>query len=512
MDGAEVYTSGDQRQAHLALLHRTEHEETEEGEKEEEGYIGRGQPPPTTVANCPTCRAGEGGGGRQHQTCGLSSAVLTARVSGCCCCPQRCCCESQSTNAKTIETSRLGRRRRPAAPEPGSGRGNSNRGLESRRDESPPAAAVAVAAAVEAEGEAEGGVCAAAAAAAGGISFDSKLGPSSRAAVEAWDAAETWALAVAAATGAAPVEATGGAACEERELGAAATSEPAWEAAETWASVVAAATRAVADGESLPSADTAEGVDCKVEVPRVTATGEPDQHLRRNCRVVDTPTQAGRGCPSCCRCFVSGGPAAMVGVCQSAAHRRDSVLCGSSTVGPRGVCQSTVHRRDSVLFSGGGESPLPPFVVDACPRHDAAENPPRRNARSFVVPTVASTTPATGATTAARPAALGAAAAIVLARIDLGEKLWATRARRAGFAALKARRERAGRRKARDTAAARHREASITIRGLRAWMGRTRWEKIRREAAIAASAAAAEAADAFARARRMRSVVAMLKR
>ncbi len=498
MDGAEddLYTSGDQRQVHLVLSHRTGPGETEKGEQEEEGHFGRGQPPPTTVANGSTCRAGEGGGGGQRQACGGSSAISTADGSGCCCCPQHCWCESQSANAKTIGTSRLRRRRRPAAPEPGNARGNCNRRLESRRDDSPPAGA---------EAGAERGECC--------VGFDSKLGPSSQAAVEAWEAAEAWALAVAAATGAAPVEATEGTASEGRELDAAATSEPAWEAAETWASVVAAATRAVAAGGSLSSAETAEGAGYKEEVLRVTATGGPDQHPRRNCRAANAPAQAGRGCPGCCRRFVSGGPAAMIGVCQSTAHRRDSVLCGSSTAAPRGVCQSTVHRRDSVLFSGskvqadtshrcdGGESPPPPPLGDGCPRYNAAKNPPRSSARSLVVPTAASTAPTIRAATAARPVALGAAAAIVLARIDLGEKSWAACARRAGFAALKACRERASRRKARDTAAARHREASVGIRGLRTWMGHTRRDKSRREAA-----------DAFARTRRLRSVVAMLKR
>jgi len=465
MDGAEgnLYTPDDQRQACPVLSHGTEHEETEKGEKEEEGCFCAGQPQPTTaVAIGYPCQAGEGGDGGVYHAYGRSSGILAAGASGCCCCPQHWC-ESQCTNAKTIQTSRLSRRRRrPAAPEASNARGES--GLEPRRGDNPPAAVGAAVVAVEAG--AEGDVCTAATA-TGGVRFGSKLGPSSKAAVEAWEAAETWALAVAATTGAVSVEAAEG----------------------------------VAAGESLSSVEAAEGLGYKDEVLGVAATGEPDQHIRRNCRDVDAPTQTGRGCPSCCRCSISGGPAAMIGVCQSAAHRRDSVLVGESK-----VQVDTAHR-----WGGRGRSCAPP-LVDACPRYDLAQSPPQSDARSFVVPSAVLRTSTTGATTTGRPVALGAAAAIVLARIDLGEKSWATRARRAGFAALKAGRERAGRRTVRDTAAARHREASLRIRGLRAWAGRARWKKGRREAAIAAAVVAAEGADAFSRARRLRRVVAMLKR
>ena len=305
----------------------------------------------------------------------------------------------------------------------------------------------------------------------------------------------------------------------------------AWEAAETWASAVAAATGEVATGRSLASVETAEiSARKKTAVLGETATLESNRDRRRNCWDVEAEERVEDGCCSSCRCAFSGGSAGVLDMYQSTLHRRDSVLVcgsgsGSSTSTTGRVCHSTVHRRDSVLcgsseapidatlkfvrrvpgvsaMGGSGTSMRPPYPATRTP-------PPGSDQRPFDAPGRDKAPPA------ARSVVVGAAAAIVLGRIDRGEKLWARRARSAGLAALKDHRARAGRQKMRGATAARFHEAALKAGGLKALEALVNRRKGRGAAAVAAAAAASAAAttaDAFARQQRMRGVVAMLKR
>eukprot|EP00752_Nemacystus_decipiens_P006139 g5537.t1 len=321
----------------------------------------------------------------------------------------------------------------------------------------------------------------------------------------------------------------------------------AWEAAETWASAVAAATGEVAaTGRSLASAETAEKSVCKKVGKWLgeTAAVESDHHRRKNWCDVEAEERIEDGYSSCCRCAWSGGAAGVLDIRQSALHRRDRVLvCGGSSGGSTGttggVCHSAVHRRDSVLCrsskaqvgaaalkfvgrvpgmgaskgsssSSSTTSTCPPFLpTRTLPASDErpfdASGSGRNNA-----PSAWNAVPAT-----VRPTVVGAAAAIVLERIDRGEKLRGRHARRAGLAALKDHRTRARRQKKRGATAARFHEAALRARGLRALGALVDRRKGRGKAAVAAAAATAAAvanADAFAWEQRMRRVVAMLQR
>lgn len=492
-------------------------------EEEEEGCLGRGQPPLSAVGNRIVVRAGGGGHQTHERGTSAEASIFPGGVPACYCCCSPRWCESSSSCAKMAESNRRCRRRpRTLPPEAGNAnvshanrrpfnecthrrcvdvdareyhRADSSRGGHG----SVAPAAVAAAAGVK--------VIAAAAAPDGvGIgedlrgskNLDGSGGPLSRAAVEAWEAVETWASAVAAATG------------------------------------------AVAVGGSLVSAETAEsGVGKKAGGAAglglgETATIDPGPHRRRNCCAVQAAERVEGGCSSCCRCAFSGGPAGMIDICQSVLHRRDSVLCGSSsssTSAPGGVCQSAVHRRDSVLCSKskvqidaalrfGGRVPGMAATrgsrTSTFPRYAPTRTSAESDERLFdaagrsKAPSAVSAVPTT-----VRPVVVGAAAAIVLGRIDRGEKLWGRRAWRAGLAALKDHRTRAGGQKMRGATAARFHKTALKARGLRALEALAKRKKGRGEAAVAAAAAAAAAAataDAFARAQRMRRVVAMLSR
>lgn len=309
----------------------------------------------------------------------------------------------------------------------------------------------------------------------------------------------------------------------------------AWEAAETWASAVAAATGAVAAGGSLSSVETEEGSVGREREGGAAGLGETsivecDPGRRQSCCAAEAEegVGVGVGCSSCCRCSHSGGAAGVLDICKSAVHRRDSVLAHGSAGGTGGLCRSVFHRRDSVLCSNSS-SKVPtgadlhhvarvPVVAatrgstaPACPpRYIPTRAPAGSDERSFDAPGRNK-----GGPSAARPVVAGAAAAIVLRRIDRGDDLWGRRARRAGLEALKGNRARVGRQTTRGATATRFYETALKARGLRALGALASRKRGRGEAAIAAVAAAmaaATAADAFVRAQSLRRVVAMLKR
>lgn len=484
-----------------------------DGEGEE--CFGRGQPPLSAGGNGFRVGAGEGGGGGWHRTHGDDTSCGAFTLPGgvpACYCPPRWRGSPPSGRAKTAESSRRCRRRPHTRPEAGSANishadrrrpcnecahrgcagvdaGEHRRGDSSRggRHESVAAAVTAAAGATVAAGGAAPDGVGVGEDLRGGKHLDAGGGPLSRAAVEAW------------------------------------------EAAETWASVVAAATGAVAAGGSLASAESAESsAREKAAVLGGTATVESDHHRRRNCCTVEAKERAEDGCSSCCRCAFSRGSAGVLDVYQSTLHRRDSVLVcgsGSSTSTTEGLCHSAVHRRDSVLCSSS-KVPMDAalnFVgrvpgmgattmgssTSTCPPYPPTRSSPGSGERPFDAPGRSK------APSAARPVVVAAAAAIVLGRIDRGEKLWARRARRAGLAALKDHRARAGRQKLRGATAARFYETALKAGGLRALEALVSRRKGRGEDAVAAAAAASVAATiayAFARQQRMRRVAAMLNR
>lgn len=328
-------------------------------------------------------------------------------------------------------------------------------------------------------------------------------GPFSRAAVEAWDAAETWASALAAATGA----------------------------------VVAGRGQASVE-ESMKGIIGNEKGGGTMKLCPTTAV-EPEHHHRRNPCVTNEKLPVGRGCSNCCRCPFSGNPSAMVGICQSAMHLRDSSIlsCGNSS-GPGEICQSPVRRRDSAFCSKskvlmGGDA-IQSVGCDrpamnttrrssalACPRYKSTtqiaamnDNDAVFTARTFDDPRrgKTSSTVVTDPTTVRSVVVVGEAAAVVLARINRGEELWGRRARRAGLAALRTRRTRAGLRKARGAIATEHWKRTLRIRGLRILEARVKRQKGRAAAAAADAESASVIADAFARAHRKHRLVAMLQR
>ncbi|CBJ32932.1 hypothetical protein Esi_0393_0024 [Ectocarpus siliculosus] len=299
----------------------------------------------------------------------------------------------------------------------------------------------------------------------------------------------------------------------------------AWEAAETWASAVAAATGAVAGGGDGASVQTAEETFAGRTDRETTRQGgrrtTPMEPGRRCCRAVDEGRPERHQSNARRRCCSLAGSAA--GVCQRAVHRRDSVLlpCGSSsTAAPRGFCLCAVHRRDSVLCGGGGgggerqTDAAHSFVGGGGGGgvHPPHGSPPQRTS-TWDESERRKGPPSLAAEAACPPVVVGAAAAIVLWRIERGSRLWSERARRAGLAALRAHRTRAGLRDARHATAVSHCDIVLQVRGLRGLGARVRRKRDRRKAPFAAAAAAAaRVADTYARAQQMQRVVTMLKR
>ena len=101
----------------------------------------------------------------------------------------------------------------------------------------------------------------------------------------------------------------------------------------------------------------------------------------------------------------------------------------------------------------------------------------------------------------------GAAAAIVLWRIDRGEQSWRRQAKRMGLAAFRAHCLQAGRWKQRGAMASKHWERASKVRGFRGMLALMRRKGQRRDAATAVAAV-----DVLTRGRRMRRVLVMLKR
>ncbi|CAB1100101.1 unnamed protein product [Ectocarpus sp. CCAP 1310/34] len=298
----------------------------------------------------------------------------------------------------------------------------------------------------------------------------------------------------------------------------------AWEAAETWASAVAAATGAVAGGGNGASVQTPEGTFAgstdKETARRGGRKSTPMKPERRcSCRTVDEGRPERRQSNARRRCCSLAGSAA--GVCQGAVHRWDSVLlpCGSSsTAAPRGFCPCAVHRRDSVLRGGGGcgggrqTNAAHSFGGGGGDVYPAHASPPQRTT-TWDESDRRKGRPSLDAVAACPPVVVGAAAAIVLGRIERGGRLWSERAWRAGLAALKAHRTRAGLRGARHATAVSHCDIVLKGRGLRGLGARVRRKRDRRKTPFAAAAAAAaRVAETYARAQQMQRVVTMLKR
>lgn len=323
----------------------------------------------------------------------------------------------------------------------------------------------------------------------------------------------------------------------------------AWEAAETWAAVLAAATGEVAamgrTSTSIQMAESNTGTRKARGTPHPAATSattkatEPEHHRRQDFDDVLANGRAGRG-DSCI--FSERNSASPMGVCRSSIHRRDSVLLCSSSSSPSGLgdfYQSAVHRRDDVLCrssssSSGFKIPSGParrFIGHTCPAaaHSLTSTNPWHN-DPIPIPAEEDGTVATArrsfppsdsrhrfefpSETAGHPTTfhpvvmVGAAAATVLARIERGDKMWSMRARSAGLAALRTHLARATGRKARDAMAARHRTAARWARGMRALEARVKRKDARRKVA----AEDATTAAIFARTRQTRTGLAMLKR
>ncbi|CAN0063325.1 unnamed protein product, partial [Scytosiphon promiscuus] len=130
----------------------------------------------------------------------------------------------------------------------------------------------------------------------------------------------------------------------------------AWEAAETWATVLAAVTGAVAargeDSTSVGAEESTAGTrkargKAHPAGTTVTTRGpDPEHHRRQKIDEVFAEGRAGRGDS----CFLSERNNALAtGFCRNALRRRDSVLLCSSPPGLGDFCRSAVHRRDSIL-------------------------------------------------------------------------------------------------------------------------------------------------------------------
>lgn len=283
----------------------------------------------------------------------------------------------------------------------------------------------------------------------------------------------------------------------------------AWEAAETWAWTMAAVTGKVAhDGVGVHvSSRTQNGVNGErgraAEVQRARKTARP--------RIVGG--KAGRrqhhGYDCCCS-RLSGG-CLNDGVCRSAIHKRDSILYTSSrnsVVGERVKC---CDRVDEVPLRLASLKPNDSAQAPEVPRAPWSEGSLEdcRVVRVFREDHDAMV-------------AVGAAAAVVLLRIERGEQAWRKRSLRVAMIKFRDNRGRACRWREREAEAARVCDKVRVVRGLRGmevWLRRARGgdeaSVIAAAAAAAAAAtvaAAAAVADSFVRKRRIRRLMSMLRR
>ena len=274
-------------------------------------------------------------------------------------------------------------------------------------------------------------------------------------------------------------------ACKGKKRAVSRAAVEAWAAAETWASTLAVATGAVVSGgrQVAAATDNVEGMHSGVFEEVV----EPGRQRCDDADVVDGPGMGG------CLCFSwSGNCCASGRVCQrrTAVQRHDRMHRGSSP--RREVAHGSCHHP-----VGGSLSTFPRDAPSRVLSHALLAESSFDEYRGASVDGGVS-----------RPRGLhGAAAAIVLWRIDRGEQCWRRQAMRVGLVAFRAHCLQASRGKQRDATAMKHWEKARKMRGFRRMETVVRREDQRREAANAVAAA-----DVLARARRIRKVLVMLRR
>lgn len=266
----------------------------------------------------------------------------------------------------------------------------------------------------------------------------------------------------------------------------------AWAAAETWAWTMAAATGAAATGGRQVSAKTKiVGVEIKAATLGATESG-----LRRDVSNAEGRYDKGCGCSVSSK-SVAGG------ICRSDVHKLDSVLYSSPIPqGGHGTLRHFVDRAPSKLPQRNLTGNSSKGILRTRRREDSFEADARAWQGTVVLDPLVP---------------VGAAAAIVLGRIERGEQAWRRRAQRMGLVSFRAHRLWVGRRRKLHAMAMNHCEIVRMGQFLRSLKARIRRkdnpEKTAAAAlAAAAAAAAASTADKVFWARRMRRVIFTLRR
>lgn len=271
----------------------------------------------------------------------------------------------------------------------------------------------------------------------------------------------------------------------------------AWAAAETWARTVAAATAAVTmgiEGSITGSMNKRyHGEESDMRTSRSTESSE-----RKHCCDLASSCGSGPGSTSS-----SEEHSSNIGRdCPSPIYKRDGVLSGPRARGEgigELICGCYPHEsrftkaRERTLVAASKSVQSSAARKDH-PLHSEKQVPqePSDDVDTMVVK--------------------GAAAAIVLARIDLGERAWRKHMQEAGLVGFNAHLTWVRQQKERGQKAVRHRAMTHLDRVFGVLRGRTKREEDARESAAAVVAAAAAVATSFARTHRIRSALVMLQR
>lgn len=285
----------------------------------------------------------------------------------------------------------------------------------------------------------------------------------------------------------------------------------AWEAAESWACTMAAATAAVSRG-GIGGVDVIAQMQNGAKEETARQAEEVARRARETARPGIVRSKAGRrqhgdydGGGGCCCCSHLSGVAALDGaVCRSAIHKRDSILYTSAR---KSVARESVECCEPVdevpprlpLLEPNDSAHAPLAVPKRAPWSEGSLEDYRtarvcRDNHDEMV-------------------AVSAAAAVVLVRIERGEEAWRRRSLRVAIEKLRDQRVRACRWTGVEAEAAKVCDKVRVARGLRGMEAWTRRARNGDEAGVlAAAAAAAAVADSFVRKRWMRRLMSMLRR
>lgn len=303
----------------------------------------------------------------------------------------------------------------------------------------------------------------------GPVDAGGNVGNVSRAAVEAWTAAEAWAFTIASATSA------------------------------TVATTGAAIDAIVEGGASGRTETTAKGGTLELAEPRECffISGRDQNNNRCSCEVVDcrlvdrrllTPTVVSPTTEGC-----ADNPAATV--------YNDGTAPFPTTMAST---ESGVHAAVDARSKLPRPRPPPPLYVHKNSQATGRKRTPFNSAgysRSFLE-----------AGWVAQFVPLRGAAAVVLQRIEHGEKVWRRHAMWTGMAMIRAHYLWVRELRAMENVAVNHHGRVCLGRGLRSMKARMEWVGRRRGAVSATAAAASAMADTFYRARRFRRGMIMIRR